>query len=137
MICIIRIRGKVKLDRDVKETFDRMRLGRKYSCIVIHPNKEQKGMIKKLRNLVSFGEINRETFEKLLERRGQKTDKKKLEPKKMVEELEKGKKYQDLGLKPFFRLHPPRGGINSKLHFPKGILGDNGEKINELVLRML
>lgn len=75
MICIIRIRGKVKLDRDVKETFDRMRLGRKYSCIVIHPNKEQKGMIKKLRNLVSFGEINRETFEKLLERRGQKTDK--------------------------------------------------------------
>ncbi|KKL95423.1 hypothetical protein LCGC14_1854700, partial [marine sediment metagenome] len=42
-----------------------------------------------------------------------------------------------LNLKPFFRLHPPRKGIKSKLHFPKGVLGDNKEKINDLVLRML
>ena len=56
---------------------------------------------------------------------------------KIVEELEKGKKYEELNLKPFFRLHPPRKGIKSKLHFPKGVLGDNKEKINELVKRML
>ena len=40
------------------------------------------------------------------------------------------------GIKPFFRLHPPRGGINTKYHFPKGVLGENKE-INKLILRML
>lgn len=138
MICIIRIRGRVKLDRDVEETFKRLHLGKKYSCVVIHDTKEQAGMIKRLRNLVAFGHIDRETFEKLIMHRGQRTEKeKKVDAKKAVEELEKGKKYEDLGLKPFFRLHPPRGGINSKLHFPKGVLGDNKEKINQLLLRML
>ncbi len=41
--------------------------------------------------------------------------------------------------KNFFRLHPPRRGIESKKHFGvgKGVLGDNGEKINELLVRML
>ena len=54
-----------------------------------------------------------------------------------VEELKKGKKFEELNLKPFFRLHPPRKGIKSKLHFPKGVLGDNKKKINDLVERML
>ena len=138
MICIIRIRGEVNLDRKTKDTFERLRVGRKYSCVVINPNKEQEGMIKKVRNLIAFGNIDRETFRRLIEARGQKIDKKKkIDAKTAVEELEKGKKYEDLNLKPFFRLHPPRGGIDSKVHFPKGILGDNKEKINELVLRML
>jgi len=95
-------------------------------------------MIRKLRDFVAFGEINTETFEKLIEKRGQIVDKKKkMESKKIVEELEKGKKYESLNLKPFFRLHPPRKGIKAKLHFPKGVLGNNREKINDLVGRML
>ena len=126
------------MDRDVAETLSRLRLRKKYSCVVMNPNKEQEGMIKKVKDLVAFGEINKETFEKLLEKRGQLIDKKKkIDAKKVIEELEKGKKLTDLNLKPFFRLHPPRGGIKSKLHFPKGVLGNHGSKINELVLRML
>ena len=139
MICIIRIRGRVGLDRNVKETLERLRLGKKYTCVVLlNPNKEQAGMIKKLRNLIAFGDIRKDVFEKLIDERGQKIDKKKsVDSKKIVEELEKGKTYGYLNLKPFFRLHPPRGGINSKLHFPKGVLGDNKEHINKLIERML
>ncbi len=138
MICVIRIRGQVGVDKDVKETLYRLRLRKKYSCIVINPTKEQLGMIKKMRNFVAFGEIKKDVLEKLIEKRGQIINKeKKIEVKKVVEELEKGKKYGELNLKPFFRLHPPRKGIKSKLHFPKGVLGDNKEKINELVERML
>ena len=138
MICIIRIRGETKIDGHVKETFDRLRLRRKYSCIVINPNKEQMGMIRKLGDFTAFGEIKKDVFEKLIDARWQRINKsKKVDSKKAIEELEKGKRYEDLNLKPFFRLHPPRGGIKSKIHFPKGILGNNGEKINELVLRML
>jgi len=57
---------------------------------------------------------------------------------KVIEGLDK-KTLVDFGLKPFFRLHPPRGGIDTKVHFPirKGVLGDNKEKINDLVRRML
>ena len=40
-------------------------------------------------------------------------------------------------LKGFFRLHPPRKGINSKLQYPKGVLGDNKKDINKLIERML
>src|SRR3989338_1479271 len=138
MICIIRIRGEVNMDRDVAETLSRLRMSRKYACVVINPNKEQEGMIKKVKDLVAFGEISKETLEKLIEKRGQLIDKKKkTDAKKVVDELEKGKKYESLNLKPFFRLHPPRGGIKSKAHFPKGVLGNHRGKINELVLRML
>lgn len=135
---MIRIKGRVGLDRDINQTLERLRLGRKYTCVVLNPNKEQIGMIKKLRNFIAFGNISNDVFVKLIEKRGQKIDKKKkIDAKAIIEGLNKGKKYEDLNLKPFFRLHPPRGGIKSKLHFPKGVLGDNGEKINELVLRML
>ncbi len=138
MICIIRISGKVKVDRDIKETMERLRLGKKYACVVINPNKEQGGMIKKLKDFVAFGNIKNDVFERLINARGQRIDKKKrIDSKKIIEDLEKGKKYEELNLKPFFRLHPPRGGINSKIHFPKGVLGNNGEQINSLILRML
>ena len=138
MICIIRITGKVKLDGDVKETLERLRLRKKYACVIINPNKEQMGMIKKLKDFIAFGNIKNNVFERLINARGQRIDKKKrIDSKKIIEDLEKGKKYEELNLKPFFRLHPPRGGINSKIHFPKGVLGNNQEKINELVLRML
>jgi len=138
MIALIRIHGRVKLKKDIVETLNRLRLKKKYSCIVLNPTKEQQGMIKKVRNFVSFGEIKKEIFEKLIKKRGQLVDKsKKIDSEKIVEELEKGKKYEEVNLKPFFRLHPPRGGINSKIHFPKGVLGDNKEKINELIERML
>jgi len=141
MICIIRIRGDVKLDGDIRETFNRMHLRRKYSCIVINPNKEQLGMIKKLEDFTAFGEIRKDIFEKLIDIRGERIGGKsgaKKDSKKVVEEVEKGKSYQSLGFKPFFRLHPPRGGIkSSKRHFPRGVLGNNGEKINDLLLRML
>lgn len=139
MICVIRIRGEVNMDGNVKETLYRLRLRKKYTCIVLNPNKEQEGMISKVKNLVAFGKISKETFEKLIEKRGQPVDKKKkkMDAKKVVEELESGKKYEDLNLKPFFRLHPARGGINTKIHFPKGVLGNHGDKINKLVEKML
>jgi 50S ribosomal protein uL30 len=139
MIAIIRITGQVGLDRDVVETFNRLNLPRKYSCIVLtNPTEERLGMLKKLYSFVAYGEISKETFSQLMEKRAKLIDKtKKTDLVKVQEELIKGKKFQDSNLKPFFSLHPPRGGIKAKVHFPKGVLGDNKEKINDLILRML
>lgn len=141
MIAVIRIHGMVKIKKRTEETLQRLRLRRKYSCVVLlKPIKEQLGMVKKVKDFVAFGEINDETFEKLVEQRGQLINKKKkINVKEVVKELEAGKKYEELNLKPFFRLHPPRKGIDSKKHFGvgKGVLGDNKKKINELIRRML
>ena len=138
MICVIRIHGRVGLNKDVVETLHRLRLRKKYACIVLNPTKEQMGMIKKVRNQVAFGEINKQTFEKLIESRGQLIDKsKKIDAKKIIDGLEKNTKYDELNLRAFFRLHPARKGMNTKFHFPKGVLGDNKDKINDLVERML
>ncbi len=120
MICIIRIKGKVNIDRDVEETLDRLRLKKKYTCVVLEkPTPSQIGMIKKVRNFVAYGGIDKETYDELKKIRGKKDD--------------KGK------IKPFFRLHPPRKGIESKKHFGvgKGVLGNNKDKINDLIRRML
>ncbi|MEK6757652.1 MAG: uL30 family ribosomal protein [Nanoarchaeota archaeon] len=141
MKAIVRIRGMVDVERDVAETFQRLNLLRKYACVVlVNPAKEQLGMLKKVKDFVAFGDIDDKTFTELIEKRGQLIDKSgNINAKKMVEELKKGKKYKELNLKPFFRLHPPRKGIGTKLHFgiKNGVLGDNKEKINDLIGRML
>jgi len=141
MIAVIRIRGRVGLKKEINETLYRLRLRRKYSCIVLtKPTKEQLGMIKKLKNFVAFGEIDEKTFKNLIEKRSHLNDKtKKINSEKIIDDLKKGKKYEELNIKPFFRLHPPRKGIESKKHFGvgKGVLGNNKEKINELIGRML
>ena len=117
MIAAIRIRGQVGLNKEAKETLFRLRLRRKYSCVIIdEKNEALKNMLKNVRNFISYGEISEDTKKQLLEKR-QKKDK-------------------EGNVKPFFRLHPPRGGINSKFHYPKGVLGEN-KKMDELVLRML
>ncbi|VVB80322.1 50S ribosomal protein L30 [uncultured archaeon] len=140
-ICAIRIRGLVGVRQNLEENLDRLRLKRKYSCVVlINPDKAQLGMIYKSKNDVAYGEISKENFEKILEKRGQLIDKKKKleDVKKISEGLEKGKKYSDFNLKPFFRLHSPRGGVKStRLHYPKGILGSHGKDINKLLEKML
>ncbi len=115
MITLIRIRGRDSIKEDMKETLDRLNLRRKYHCVVIEkPTAVEMGMIKKVKDLIAYGEINEETYDKLKKARGY-----------------QGEKY--------FRLNPPRGGIDSKKPFGlnKGVLGDNKEKINELILRML
>jgi len=116
-IAVIRIKGQVGLNKGIIETLDRLRLRRKYACVLIEPTKENMGMVKKLRDFVAFGEIDEDTKKELIKQRG--------------------KKDKDGNLKPFFRLHPARGGIKTKVHFPKGVLGYNKDKINDLIRRML
>lgn len=139
MIAIIRIVGMVDVPKDVEETLTRLRLRRKYSCVIIFENKVNNGMLAKVRDCVAYGEIKPEVLEQLIEKRGKKIDGKgQIDSKKISQEIIKGKKFDEVGLKPFFRLHPARGGLkSSKKHFPLGELGNNGEKINDLILRML
>ncbi len=142
MIAIIRIRGLVNVREKMEETLFRMRIRRKFSCVVVDENSpEISGALKKIANFVAYGPIQLQTLVKLIKARGVRTDKKEIsqtEAEALAKEIMSGKKITDTELKPFFRLHPPIGGLkSSKLHYPKGVLGNHGENINKLIEKML
>lgn len=139
MLVIIRISGQVEMLSDAKETLFRMRLRKKYSAILMRETEGNMKLLQNVRNFVAYGPIDASTLELLISKRGKALDSKnkgRIDYKKVAEIIAKDG-IEKSGLKPFFRLHPPRGGIDSKTHFPKGVLGDNGEEINKLVRRML
>ncbi len=138
MILVIRISGQAQIPYDVVETLDRMRLRRKFIGTLMADTVENRKLLLKVRNYVAYGVISESMLEKLLEARGVAISKKPFDAKKMVSTLQtKGMK--EAGLKPFFRLHPPRKGIDSKKHVgvAKGVLGDHKGAIDALVERML
>jgi len=139
MKILIRISGMVDIKSDIASTLDRLRLRRKYACVIVdEKNPVIAGMIKKVRNFIAYGDINKETLIELIKARGKALEKnKKIDAEVIAEKILKQGNLEDLEIKPFFRLHPPRKGINSKQHFPKGVLGDHKEKINDLIKRML
>lgn len=142
MVAVIRIAGMVKVRRDVAETLDRLRLRRKYVCVVVDANnKNIVGMLKRVKHYIAFGEIDSKILGKLIKERAESEEGRKhkieINAGEVVKGLMAGKKLADFKLKGFFRLHPPRKGINSKLQYPKGVLGDNKKDINKLIERML
>ena len=142
MIAIIRISGIPEMPERAAETLNRMRLRKKFACILLSEKQENAGMINKVDNFTAYGKIDKETLIELIKARGKLIGGKKgkIDAEHIAHELldsKTEKKLIDFGLKPFFSLHPPRGGIDSKKHFPKGVLGNHGDKINELIRRML
>ncbi len=143
-IIVIRIRGRVNVASDVKKTLYMLRLRKKFSCVIVNNKPETLGKLNKVKNHISYGEVKEETIKQLLLKRARlpgnkpaKLDEKTLDSfiKNFVEDK---KTLKDLGIKPFFSLHPPRGGFKkpTRKTFPDGILGKN-EKINELTIKML
>jgi large subunit ribosomal protein L30 len=139
MIAIIRITGMIGIPNDTQEALYRLRLRRKYALVLMRPSPENLKLLNKIRNQVAYGDIDEETLTELIKKRAQPIGKdKKLDVKKIIEQIDK-RPLEELGIKPFFRLHPPRKGIESKKHFGvgKGVLGDNKKEINALIRRML
>jgi large subunit ribosomal protein L30 len=147
MIAVIRIRGRVGVRKEIEDTLKMLRLHRKHHCVLLNPTDSFKGMLQKVKDYVTWGEISDEVLKKLIEKRGRKPGDKRLtkeEAEKVFNELKNfdghpAKKLMELGVKPVFRLSPPSKGFRKsiKLHYPKGELGYRGEAINELLERMI
>lgn len=144
LLAVVRISGLVKVREEIENTLSRMRLRKKYTCVLINnSDKTMSGMLKKVKFYVAYGEIDESTLSLLIKNRAridksnEGHEKIKINPEEIAKELMNGKSLKQLGLKQFFRLHPPRKGINSKLQYPKGVLGDNKKDINKLIGRMI
>ncbi len=139
MILVIRISGMVDVPEKIENALYRLRLRRKYAAVILEDNMNNRMLLRKIRDYIAYGDVSKDVLEKIVLMRGKALNKEsKIDAKKIVDDVEK-KGMLKSGLKPYFRLHPPRGGIESKKHagIKNGVLGDNKEKINELVLRML
>lgn len=139
MLAVVRVRGPVSVSREVSDTLRMLKLSRVNHCVIARKSPSIDGMLFKAKDYVTWGEVSKEMLEKLVLKRGRAGGAKKLEAKAAKEVarkiLEKGKAD---GVKPVFRLSPPSKGYKSvKSAFPKGALGYRGDKINELLERML
>jgi large subunit ribosomal protein L30 len=150
---VVRVRGNINVRKNIKDTLLMLRLNRVNHCAIIPETDEYKGMLKKVKDYVTWGEIDNDSLNQVLTSRGKLigdlpiTDKfvKANSNFKSISdfssEIVDGKaKFSDLkNIKPVLRLHPPRKGYEGiKRPFTTGgALGYRGEKINELIRRMI
>ncbi len=153
-IAVVRVRGECKLKTDVEDTLNMLRLYKKNSCIVIPNSSACIGMLNKVKDFITWGEINEPTFKELIMKRGKLPGKVSLTEQYLKDKTKLGfedftkeffsfkKELKDVpGLKTFFKLHPPRHGFERKgVKSPfsmGGSLGYRKEKINDLIMRMV
>jgi large subunit ribosomal protein L30 len=149
---VIRIRGQPDVRYDIKETLKRLGLHKKFHATIVPDTPQYRGMLFKVKDYVAYGPIDAETVKELLLKRGRLVGNKPLSEEFIKEKL--GLSIDELagkiidgelklreirGLKPIFRLHPPRRGFKrstKKLVSAGGELGYR-EDIDKLVLKML
>ncbi|MGC9445247.1 MAG: 50S ribosomal protein L30 [Candidatus Methanospirareceae archaeon] len=154
MFAIIRLRGDVNVSPDIKYTLELLRLHRVNHCVLAEENEYSRGMIRKVKDYVAWGEISEDMLESLLRNRGRLTGGKRLSEAVIHDKTSKTsftelaqalrcgqitmKELTAQGIKPIFRLHPPRKGHSGvKKSFSEGgVLGYHGDKINELLRKM-
>lgn len=113
-IAAILIRGLIGSKQEVKDTLKMLNLQKKNNCVVLEANDVNKGMLNKVRDYITYGEVNEDTL-------------KKLESRKV-----KDKKH--------YALMPPRGGFERKgikIPFGKGGALGPRDNMNELISKMV
>jgi len=151
MFAVIRIRGAAGNSKRVEDTLKMIRLIAVNNCVLIPESVDYKGMLEKAKDTITWGEIEKDTLVKMLEKRLKSKNNEKISEKELksiagydyegfADALLKGKiKLKDLEkLQPVFRLTPASKGLKSvKEHYPKGDLGYRGKEINELIEKMI
>lgn len=152
-ICAIRVRGVISAPLAVRETLKMLNLTKNNYAILIDNRPSFLGMLKTAQNFITWGEPSKETVQTLIKERGKLAGNKKLTDEyaqsvgyKSLEELAEAVfncsvEYWKLSkIQPVFKLHPPTKGFKGKIKKSYGWggeLGYRGERINELIKRMI
>jgi large subunit ribosomal protein L30 len=151
---VIRVRGINNVRKDISDTISLMNLRRINNLSFIDDRVDYKGMLQKSKDFITWGEPSIEVITDLLKKWGRVLGDKPLTDKFVAEHSkfktinEFAKNFVDLKaeisdiatLKPFFRLHPPKGGHKGKgikyAYKANGALGYRGSAINDLIKLM-
>jgi large subunit ribosomal protein L30 len=151
-LLVIRIRGTINVSKREEDTLRMLRVERNNYATIIDDRPDYTGMLQKAKDWITWGEPSVETVKAILEKRGRAPGDRAITDDYIRELGFDG--LDDLaeklvnceisinqieGIKPFFRLHPPKKGFKKSVKRPyrnKGELGYRGEEINELAMRM-
>lgn len=152
-IAVVRVRGTVSAQKEARETLSLLHLDHTNHAILIDDRPSYKGMLQRVGNYVTWGEVTKETVSEMLQKRARLLGNKKLDEEYLIkigyktfdelaEALINGKvEHGKLPfMTPLFKLHPPTKGYKGKTKktFRQGgEAGYRGEAINALVTRMV
>lgn len=150
---VIRVRGQPDVNYDIKHTMMLLGLNKVNHCVIVPENDSTKGMLQKIKDYCTWGEVDEETLTEMISQRGKvegggELDDEFLKANSQFTDaaalakaiIENDCRLRDVdGAKPLFRLHPPvRGYEGIKRPFRTGgALGYRGAEINTLIKRML
>ncbi len=154
LIAVVRVRGTVNVTKEVATTLSKLRLLRVNSSTLIRLTPSVEGMLKKAKDHLMWGRIDKGTLRLLLLKRGRLPGGMRLSD----ENLSRFTRYKSLDelveavwasespsrvlkpIKPVFRLSPPKGGFRRSVKKPVkkgGVLGDWGDRISTILKRMI
>lgn len=153
-IAVIQVRGGMNTAPKVMKTLQLLNLRSKNSCVLVETSPVKLGMLVALKDYITWGEANEETIKMLIQKRGRLAGNQILTEEYVKKQLNltisdfakaianEKHKLRDLpGMKPYFRLTPPKGGYEikgtKKQYSIGGALGYRKEAINDLIRRML
>ncbi|MFH0906325.1 MAG: 50S ribosomal protein L30 [archaeon] len=156
MFAVIRVRGPIKVNRDIELTMKLLRLTRSNHCVLYkEDSKKINGMINKARGYITWGTISEKMLEKLLAKRAMIYSKegkleflrdvykgKEAKIAEIAKDLISGKNsLEKLSIKQVFRLKPPSKGYEKKgikkTFNEGGVLGFRKIGIDNLIKRMI
>ena len=149
---VVKVRGSISAKREARETLDMLNLDKTNNAVLIDNRPSYMGMLYRVQNYVTWGEVSKETVAMLLKERGRFAGGNNLTAESVAELGYKSigalaeaiasckAEYQKLSnIQPVFKLHPPSKGFKGKTkksYSSGGEAGYRGEKINELIKRM-
>jgi 50S ribosomal protein uL30 len=141
LYAVVRLRGSAKINPKISDALAKLRLRRVHSCTLLQGSKTNRGMLLHIEDFITWGQINSDVLVKMLEKRGKSKSGSRIDAKQakaIANKIIKDGTPNSSDVRPVFGLTPPSGGFRSiRLQYPKGDLGDRGEKINELLMRMI
>jgi large subunit ribosomal protein L30 len=156
VILAVRIRGTATDNPDVRKTMEILKMESTFRARLLENNPSTLGMLRAAKNLVAWGQVNPDVMEALLRKRAERDGNEELDDdfariffkRETLADLAKSVVAGEIGVKdlwlagvkPRFRLHPPRGGFKRSTRRAAtdgGELGYRGEDINRLVKRMI
>lgn len=153
MWAVIRVRGTINISPHTKKTLELLMLNRPHHMVLVDESSNQKNMVLKAKDYLTFGEIDQKSLELLLSKRGRLEGNKRISKEKLKEFkasdfsdlagqiIKNGKKLRELGIKRVFRLNSPKTGFErkgvKKSFNVGGALGYRGQEINLLLEKMM
>jgi len=152
LFLVVNLHGKINSSAPVRKALEELRVERKFTATVVPDDPSTAGMLGLCKDYVAWTPLDSELLTTLLEKRGMVSESRRLgdealarlgfkEHRELAEKIlkENARLSSVKGVRPFFRLSPPRGGFKASLrrqYTEKGVMGRN-PKLPEIVRRMI